>query len=165
MNFRIVETADEEQLAVICDLAGEIWPEVFNPIVPPAQVEFMLCTTYTVEALRKARAGGESFHLAWLDGSIVGYLGLTDFGDGHGKLNKLYLRRAVRGLGLGRKMLEFAADWGRRRKLNYLLLNVNRENRHAIQLYRRAGWVHYRDEIIDIGQGFVCNDHVLKFDL
>jgi GNAT superfamily N-acetyltransferase len=165
MDFKIVRATGEDELAVIRDLAIEIWPEVFNSIVPPAQVDFMLSTAYNLEALRRAGAGGEHFHLAWLDGLIVGYLALTDFGDGHGKLNKIYLRKTVRGLGLGRKMLEFAVAWGRGRDLNYLVLNVNRRNVRALQVYREAGWVHFGDELIDIGQGFVCDDHILKFDL
>lgn len=165
MTLEIIEITGEAEFPVIRDLAIEIWPEVFNSMVPPEQVQFMLETAYNVDALREARAGGEIFHLVWLDGSVVGYMALTDYGDGHGKLNKLYLRRTMRGLGLGRRMLEFAVDWGRKRGLQYLLLNVNRKNNRALQVYRSAGWNHFRDEIIDIGRGFICNDHVLKFEL
>ncbi len=165
MNFEVIEVGGDSELSIICELAREIWPEVFDSMVPPEQVQFMLETGYTVEALQRARAAGEAFHLVYLDGEVTGYLALTNYGDGHGKLNKIYLRSNARGLGLGRKLLEFAVNWGRERNLEYMLLNVNQKNERALNAYKALGWTHYRDEIIDIGRGFICNDHIMRIDL
>ncbi len=164
MNLEILEIGDD-QLPAIRELAIRIWPGVFNSMVPPAQVDYMLANHYNIEALKEARRKGEIFHLVKLDGQVIGYITLTDFGDKTGKLNKIYLDSNIRGLGLGRKLLEFARDWGIKHGLERLKLNVNKANQRAMKVYQAAGWTPYSQETIDIGGGFICDDYIYELKL
>lgn len=164
MNLEILKITDA-QLPIIRELALRIWPDVFNPILPPGQVEYMLDKSYSIEALGNACRQGEVFHLVKLDGKAIGYISLTDFGDKTGKLNKIYLDPHVRGKGIGKKLLQFAANWGIQHNLDRMILNVNKNNQRAIKVYQSAGWTHYSEETIDIGNGFICDDYIFELKL
>jgi len=46
-----------------------------------------------------------------------------------------------------------------------LRLNVNRNNHVAKAFYEKAGFHHFMEEDIDIGNGFFMNDHVLELTI
>jgi len=84
-------------------------------------------------------------HLIRLGDETVGYLVLT-FGfslEFHGRdalLDELYLREPYRGRGIGRASLAFAEAVCRREGIAALHLQVERRNRRAQEVYRRAGY-------------------------
>ena len=74
-------------------------------------------------------------------GYAVLTLGFTlEHGGRFALLDELYLQRAVRGLGLGRKALAFAKDWALHQGVEALRLEVHRHNASAKSLYLKSGF-------------------------
>ena len=48
--------------------------------------------------------------------------------------------------------------------MNEIVLNVNRKN-PAIMFYQKIDFVIDTEEIIDIGEGFVMDDYIMKYTL
>lgn len=95
--------------------------------------------------------GDDALGSAWLirvDSASAGYLVLT-FGfslEYHGRdafIDEIYLRPAFRGKGCGRAAMTLAENQARRRGVQALHLEVDRENRPAQAFYRKAG---FRDQ-------------------
>lgn len=86
-------------------------------------------------------APGGHFEVA-LDpgGAIVGCCGLRPLGGGRIELRKMYLRREMRGRGLGRLLLGRAIDWARARGFARVELETATALKEAIALYRKAGF-------------------------
>ena len=92
--------------------------------------------------------GDESLGGAWLiesDGRTAGYLVLTygfslEFGGRDAFIDELFLREEFRRRGLGRRALEFAEAVCRGRGVRALLLEVERNNAAALEVYRRFGF-------------------------
>ena len=49
--------------------------------------------------------------------------------------------------------------------LGYIWLTVNRDNLGSVAFYRQAGFYVDHDEVTDIGQGYVMDDHIMRLDL
>ena len=74
------------------------------------------------------------------EGQIVGTAGLMPLSDRRVELRKMYLERAMRGLGLGKRLLDNMLDEARRRGFQEIYLETNAVLREAIALYRRYGF-------------------------
>jgi len=80
---------------------------------------------------------------AWLvdrDGELQGCLGLTDEGDGLGRLRWVLLHPDLRGQGLGRRMITEAVAEARRLGFQRLELDTFGALRSAAAIYRDAGF-------------------------
>jgi ribosomal protein S18 acetylase RimI-like enzyme len=95
-----------------------------------------------------ARGGG-----VWLverDGPLLGALGLTDEGQGAGRVRWLVFDRAVRGRGLARSLVAQLLDEARRAGMRTLTLETYSELTAAARIYRDAGfrveWERERDD-------------------
>ena len=115
-----------------------------------------------------------SRHLtAWvaeLDGTVVGHVSLT---AAHGEaaaeywaertgrsvaeavaVSRLFVAESARGHSIGRGLLETAATAARDRGL-HPVLGVLDHNRHAIALYRDAGWLYLAETGLELPDGRV----------
>ena len=87
-----------------------------------------------------ARAG-----IAWQESHAVGYVVITlgysvEYGRRDGFIDDLYLVPAVRGQGLGRKLLDFALARAAELGIRTLHLEVEAGNASATRLYRSVGF-------------------------
>jgi ribosomal protein S18 acetylase RimI-like enzyme len=102
----------------------------------------------TSEAALMQVAKGEKLAPAWIvrsAGRCVGYVILTlgysvEYGGRDGFIDDLYLAPDVRGLGLGRRLLDFTLAEAMRLGIGTLHLEVEADNARATQLYRSAGF-------------------------
>ena len=78
--------------------------------------------------------------IAELDGRVVGSVALRDLGDGALQLKRMYLRRAQRGRGLGKRLLETAVDWARARGTAVIRLDTSERMEAAQALYEAYGF-------------------------
>jgi putative acetyltransferase len=74
-------------------------------------------------------------------GAVVGCGGLYPVDDEAVELRKMYFRPAVRGHGMGRKLLDDLVAEARRRAFNRIELETASNLEAAIALYQRAGFV------------------------
>lgn len=152
--------ATENDVSLIEDLARRTWPSTFGAILAREQIEYMLRLMYSPEALLEQMRRGHRF---WLAASAAGqaaqgYASCEPLPHAL-KIHKLYVTPDSQGKGLGKALLLHLAEQAPHLPLS---LNVNRFNRPAIDFYRRLGLTVVRQEIIDIGGGFVMDDFVME---
>jgi GNAT superfamily N-acetyltransferase len=79
--------------------------------------------------------------IAIMDGSVVGSIALRDLGDNTLELKRMYLRKASRGRGAGRRLLATALDWARAAGATTIKLDTTEEMEAARALYEANGFV------------------------
>jgi DNA-binding MarR family transcriptional regulator/N-acetylglutamate synthase-like GNAT family acetyltransferase len=81
-----------------------------------------------------------AFLVAFMDGEAVACGAVKKISAGVGSLKRMWVSDAVRGLGIGRRMLEALEAQSRELGLTTLRLETNRTLQEAIRLYRNAGF-------------------------
>lgn len=163
MGIRKCTVADVPKIRQI---ALETWPIAYAEILSPEQLSYMLELMYSEHALRDQFAKGHQFLLLENGAHEIGFAGYEHH---HAKrattrLHKLYVLPAKQGLGAGKALLQAVQKATALERDTVLELNVNKYNR-AKEFYLRNGFSVIRDEVIDIGSGFVMDDHVMELCL
>lgn len=163
INFiKINNDSDIQKLAVLAD---KIWHEAFSGILTVEQINYMLEKFQSFEALKNVieKKGYEYFFIC--DGDeIVGYTGLQETG-GKLFLSKLYISKQSRGKKIASRTFDFIEEFAEKRNLKSIWLTVNRNNTHAIEVYKAEGFEVVREQKTDIGNGFVMDDFVFDKNL
>jgi GNAT superfamily N-acetyltransferase len=122
----------------------------------------MLKGRFVPEKLRAYLGASDRwFKLLFSGDEPVGYCSYSLAAPDEMKLEQLYLRAAMKGRGLGGRMLRHVEDEARRHGRRTLTLTVNRKNVDSIAVYRKAGFTVREEKVFDIGQGFVMDDYVM----
>lgn len=157
--------ASAEELDIVRSIALRTWPEAYGSILSEEQLRYMLDLMYSPEALRHQMELGHAFVIIGNEDDPQGFASY-EHGTKDGRtsrLHKLYVLPSAQGKGFGKALLHWViakcAEHGSQR----LELNVNRFNK-ALDFYRAEGFRIVGDEVIDIGGGFVMDDHVLALD-
>ena len=159
-----IRRATPEDIPAIRAIALEAWPAAYFPdILSAEQLAYMLGLLYSERVLGDAMSTkNQRFFLLESEGTATGFASCTPH-FARSKvthLNKLYVLPAVKGHGAGKRLLEhvlaFSADEGDR----VIELNVNKRNT-AIGFYEHMGFSILREEVIDIGSGYVMDDYVM----
>ncbi len=163
----VITSAQVADIHLIRNIALSTWPVAYADILSTAQLRYMLDLMYTEKALHdQMTLHGHYFLLAHMAGEALGfasYSALTDL-PGTTRLHKLYVLPGKQGHGIGAAMLDAVVRKAMSAGNSHLELNVNRFNK-ALDFYKRQGFRVIRDEQIDIGQGFIMDDHVLQLEL
>ena len=77
------------------------------------------------------------------------------------KIHKIYVLPETQGTGLGRQFFELVKDKAIENNQEAIFLNVNKYN-NAIHFYTKLGFTKVKDEVIDIGNGYVMDDYVME---
>jgi Acetyltransferases len=163
MIFSKIEADDKENITKLSKLASAIVKEHFDPIIGSQQNDYMISKFQTVDAISKQLAHGYQYYFCILEKEIVGFLAFYKKGAAM-CLSKFYLKKEYRGKGLSKDMLAFTADMTRNANVNAIVLNVNRNN-SAVIAYEHMGFRKIREEVNDIGSGFVMDDFVMQYDI
>ena len=157
-DIRRVESPDE--IRAVAALAREIWNQHFVPIIGQAQVDYMLQTIQSVEAITEQMEKGYEYWLLHVDDEDAGYFALIpDAAAGSAMLSKFYLLESRRGCGHGTAMLAFIEKRCRELGMRDLWLTVNRHNAEPIAVYKHMGFKVTGTIVKDIGEGFVMDDY------
>lgn len=163
--MEICRVNTEEQLQVLAATASEIWHEFFPYILTDAQIDYMVEKFQSYEAMKKQMKNGYVYYLFMIENQVAGYTGICP-GEENGKkklfLSKLYLKKAFRGQGLASKAFLFLEDYCKENSLEAIWLTVNRHNAHTISVYEKKGFVTVREQVADIGNGYVMDDYVME---
>lgn len=163
LHFTPVES--EYQIRQVADLAAEIWPEHYAPILSAEQIDYMVDAFQSAVAITmQVRKKGYRYYLLSLAGEKIGYVGIH-VEDGKLFLSKLYLHVSVRGHGFGRAAMAFLEGFCQGMGLSAIWLTVNRHNTSSIAAYEKMGFVKVREEKADIGNGFVMDDFIMEKSL
>jgi GNAT superfamily N-acetyltransferase len=159
----VIGRVQPRDLPDIAALAAFVWKAHYPGIIPPAQIDYMLARMYDVEVMRRELAEGMSWFKALIDGAVVGFAaaGATE-AAGEFKLHKLYVHHKWQRHGIGGVLLRIVEKTARERGATTLILNVNKRNTTAIAAYHKRGFTIRESVVIDIGGGFVMDDHVME---
>jgi putative acetyltransferase len=110
-----------------------------------AELEAHLSQIYPSESrhgfsVEKLLREGVAFFVMRRDGVVAGCGGVQLFGSEYGEVKRMYVRPALRGLGLGKLMLEHLANYARQQAVGCLRLETGVHQREAIGLYERMGF-------------------------
>jgi ribosomal protein S18 acetylase RimI-like enzyme len=156
----VLVAAGASDLPRIEALARQIWPIVYPEIISMEQIHYMLDRMYSQQALQADLERGAEFHFAQVGGKEVGFLG-TEVVGGRLLLHKLYVLPEYRGSGLGGRLLDWVMSYAQEKRCTTVQLRVNKHNSRAIRAYLRQGFVFEKDDLAEIGGGFVMDDYVM----
>lgn len=160
----MIREAGTEDIPIIRSIANETWPHAYFPVILSAdQLTYMLDLLYSEKALTEAMVKkNQHFFVLEQNGEINGFASCTPH---HARstvthLNKLYVRPAAQGTGAGQHLLEHVLLFASTKGDKVVELNVNKRNK-AIGFYEHQGFSIVREEVIDIGHGYVMDDYVM----
>lgn len=158
--------ANSEHISIIIDLTKKIWPVAYGEILSKAQLEYMIDKFYNETALRELIQKGHVFYLAQDDkDNYVGFVSYEINSEPNKtKIHKIYVLPQTQGTGLGRLFFELVKEKAIENHQCAIFLNVNKYN-NAIHFYTKLGFTKVKDEVIDIGNGYVMDDYVMEVDM
>lgn len=159
-----IRAAIHEDIPAIQSIANAVWPLTYGAILPEGQVPYMLEMMYSKDALTTQMDSGHSFLIAVSQGMPVGFASFGFTAPQAVKLHKLYVLNNIQGKGIGKALFEKVVEMSRKHKATLLYLNVNKQNK-AYHFYLKTGFRVLREEIIDIGNGYVMDDYIMGIDL
>ena len=163
-DVKFVALTTPDSLAVVRDIAAEIWPETFRAILPPEQIPYMMKMMYAPEVMERELSSGYAFDLLTVDGKDAGYMVYSPTGEpGTMKLHKLYLLSEYHGCGCGQKMLQHVISISSELGYRSVILAVNKQNYKAQKAYKRFGFILEKSVCVDIGNGFFMDDYLFRF--
>lgn len=156
-----------EEVVRVAALAREIWSEHYVKIIGQEQVDYMLATFQSAEAIQSQIESGYEYYLSSDEsGGATGYIALIpNEPPGKMMLSKLYVRAAFRGTGVGTDLVTFAKKRARELGAASVWLTVNRNNLSTIDWYHRKGFVITDEVKQEIGSGFFMDDYVMGMDV
>jgi diamine N-acetyltransferase len=159
----MIRPATRADIPTIRAIAHATWPIAYAETLSPAQLAYMLERMYSEPALNKQFDEGHRFLLMHGEATAIAFAGFEHHYQGrdHSRLHKLYALPSAQGTGVGKALLDAVIAAAHQAGDRVLELNVNRFNR-AKEFYERQGFRIVRDEVIDIGQGYVMDDHVME---
>ena len=160
-------TASLEEIPFIQSIARKTWPVTFSNILSPPQIEYMLEMMYSSDVLKEQMINGHEFKLFMEDQVPLGFIGMEhDYkGSSKTKIHKIYILPEAQGKGIGKALMMEAMEDAKNKKSAALFLNVNRQNKAAIEFYHHLGMEIILSEDIDIGNGYLMEDYVMLLNL
>jgi diamine N-acetyltransferase len=138
-TLNITPAQSTAQLKAIEDLAREILPEFYDPVIPPDHTLFYIDKFCLVKALQQQMEEGCEHYLLDYAGTYAGYLTILIAGSVL-FVSKLYLLARFRGNGIGDKAMLLVDNLASKNKISRIGLIVHQENPRGIQFYERRGF-------------------------
>jgi GNAT superfamily N-acetyltransferase len=159
----IIEKIEKKDLIRVQKIAQLTWSDTYKEILSSDQLIFMLEWMYNLETLVNQMEEGHQFHILRNEGVDVGFIGTQNNypSVGETKLHKIYIQPSLQGTGAGRLLMEKAERVALENQSDFIVLNVNRYNK-AKDFYIKFGFEISYEEDIDIGNGFLMEDYVMK---
>ena len=144
----------------------QVWPQTYTPILGNRQVDYMIDLFYAPEELQKQmEQSGHRFIICYHDREPVAFASWSETEPLIYKLHKIYILPGQQGKGIGRYMIGHIVSEIRSKGATALRLNVNRYNYPAKTFYEKTGFKHFKEEDINIGNGYFMNDHVFSLSI
>ncbi|WP_217593774.1 GNAT family N-acetyltransferase [Cohnella sp. GbtcB17] len=154
-----------EDAQTVATLASEIWHEYYGALLSLEQIVYMVDKFQSPGAIADQIAHqGYEYYLMQANGANVGYMAVQAK-DGKLFLSKLYVLKAQRGQGYASRTMDFLMRLCRERGLGAIWLTVNRHNEASISVYEKKGFRKVREQVADIGNGYVMDDYIMEKEI
>lgn len=157
----ILRKATLEDIPLIQEIAEQAWRPTYSHILSEEQTQYMIPMMYATEVLQNQI---DIFLILEIDGEGMGYCAFEQTSESDAKLNKLYLRPSVKQKGAGSFIIEQISNQARSMGLKSIHLNVNKHN-SAVEFYLKKGFIKDKEIVLDIGNGYVMDDYVMRLML
>lgn len=153
------------ELPIIQQLAFSIWPQTFKALLTQEQITYMLDLFYSIPALEsQISEKGHCFLVFYENEKPQGFISYQLNAEGEKtKIHKLYVLQETQGKGIGKKLIQTVTQIAKKNQNHALFLNVNKYNASAISFYEYMGFRKTKEEVIEIGEGYVMDDYVMEY--
>ena len=150
-------------LKSIQEIAQVTWPVCYGNIISESQIDYMLQMMYNIEALENQMTDKKhQFVLAIENNKELGFASYEINAEAEAtKLHKLYVLPQCQGKNTGVALMQFIENEAVKNNQCSLFLNVNKKN-PAQFFYQKLNFSIVQEIVIDIGNGFVMDDFVMK---
>ena len=164
--MQIQQVKTNGQVETVARLADEIWRQHYEGIVDPAQIDYMLATLQSADAIsEQIKNKNYEYYLMQDDsGNLCGYFAFIIEKDGI-FLSKIYVQKNNRKKGFAKKAISFMADTAKNLNLSSIYLAVARENVEAIEAYKKMNFNIDGNTDIEIGGGFFMYDYKMSLKI
>ena len=161
-----VRTATVDDIPLINQLGKQAFYPTYLPFISAEQVDYMFHKMYDAAALlQQMKERGDVFLIAFENEIPLGFAAYQiNQAPSQTKLHKLYVLPEIQAKAVGKTLLHAVEDNARVAGQESLLLNVNRYNK-AVGFYKHLGYSIFKEEDIDIGNGYFMNDYEMKKSL
>lgn len=163
-GLRIIPVTNEELVYSLSAVADDIWHQHFTPIIGEAQVDYMLEKFLSPEALVEQINSGYEYFLFSYEYTFAGFAGIHEE-DNNLFLSKLYVHKDFRGKGIASYMFQKFIEICKMRELKKIWLTCNRHNTNTLAIYEHLGFKKVREQVADIGNGFVMDDYIMEYEV
>lgn len=158
--------ATESEIEKIRDLAKKSWNSAYAKILSQEQIDYMLGEMYSHKViLSQMQNPYYHYFIIEFNENSAGFIGFENhYEPSTTKLHRLYLLEDFKGKGLGKSALQFLKEKSFESDDTRIILNVNKDN-PAKKMYESQGFTVYKEEVFDIGNGFVMDDYLMEIKL
>ncbi len=151
-----------EDIQRVHRLAKEIWHQHYDSLIGCEMVNYMLDTVHGPDAIKRHIESGTVYEIVQnentTDSGYIAYGRQDDLCF----ISKFYIIASARRQGLGTASMQRIRGYADKHKLSPLQLSVNRGNEGSIKMYEKQGFRTTKDILIDIGNGYHMDDHVME---
>lgn len=134
------QKASADDLPKIFEISEEIWKPAFAPIYSPKELNVLYHGMYNKELLVTwLSITSNHFYFILNDKKFIGYMAV-ELHPTHLKLDKIYVHQSLQGNGIGSQVMLKVESFAREASLKQIMLRVNRQNRSAIDFYRKRNF-------------------------
>lgn len=162
--LRIMPVTNMELVYSVYAVAEAIWEQHYTPIIGEEQVEYMVEKFLSPDAIVEQINSGYEYFLFSYDYTFAGFAAIEERGE-ELFLSKLYVDEEFRGKGIGKYMFQKFVEIAKMRNLKKIWLTCNRNNVNSLAFYEHLGLKKVREEVTDIGNGFVMDDFILEYEV
>jgi N-acetylglutamate synthase-like GNAT family acetyltransferase len=157
-----IKKAGTGDIPLIRELTFRVWPQTYESILSPEQIDYMLEMMYSEASLEKQMTqDGCQFIIVYENGNPVGFASYSEEEAQRWKLNKIYVLQNQQGKGTGKHVINYIIEEIKNQNANSLFLQVNRYN-NAKAFYEKLGFIEIDFINLDIGNGYFMNDYVME---
>lgn len=156
INFRIIKESDNRQLEeIIRTVMTEFDANPRTTIIGDPALKSMY---------QNFRKPGSIYFIAEIDGKMVGGCGIAPLDGGSEntcELQRMFLLKEARGLGIGKRLLELCLESAKKHNFQEMYLETLSDMHTAIGLYQRFGFEKQPGPIGNTGHSG-CNVYMLR---
>ncbi|MGY3779265.1 GNAT family N-acetyltransferase [Isobaculum melis] len=164
MTLKIIPATQQEDALLVAALAKEIWEEHYTDIIGADQVAYMLTHLQSGAHIYQDM---QSDMIYWLLKDEMGPIGYAAYRLEEESLflSKLYLVKRARNQGFAKQVFHEMVTIAQENQLTTITLTVNKYNSSSIAAYQKMGFITLKEQVADIGGGYVMDDFVLIYNI
>ena len=147
----------DENLENILKFMYPLWHEVYKDIIPKKQIDFLLHKYFDVQNIKSYVKDNYIYEKIILNENVVGLICYKLF-DNYVYLDKFYILKSYRNLGISRFVYQHLLSFK-----NRIRLNVNQKN-SAVNSYLKNGFKIIKEESYDLGQDMINIDYIMELE-